>query len=935
MASTIYYNFSSDCVNSNYNGVSGPQGNIGLSVNFLNYSFYFSNITGCITNCTDSPAQISGCFKFISSGTTPAYPVYTDFDLNPSMDIYTTTAGCLSAHPCPAQQEITYFKYCCPQQKSPSDDYFGILTDPGVFQLGNVYFIGTSSISACTTVVSSVGLPNNIVVYQNIPYTYQSYSSCRNCTGSTVGCLTTPQPTPTIYYSSDTRCGDNILKRNECDPIVIFPMGVSCFGTNPTLTTISDGSLSLVITGGTPPYSVYWSTGGNGLFLTNLSVGSYSAIVTDYYLDFTAYTTCFLTAPTPIPTETIITRTPDVTPTVTPTPDANYPSFCLTMSVGSPIRTIQQYFTYSGLLINSMPQYIGGAYSIFWNVETLPNGWVINGPTVGGNIQNYNTTIPPLEDWTFPNPQTLNGNVTGVLGECPAYGNLCFTYRQNKGSNSATYEGIVDLFYTGQVNGYPSWQSSDGTYILSWSFAGSTSGRWLIDFTTNPKYTNPVNQNPAVPPLTGWQQPGTVPPSLAIVYNGNCTPSTTVGSADLSGNGTATTGGGGGGTTTGGVSNNTGGLVSGNNLGGAITSSNPSSGNVPFTDAPVDSLGRDGTTTSSANQCECIAVRTISTYPGVAYYTDCSGNPAQINVPGGSGINSRACICRRIGTPVTGGVYEEPCQSVQGSSGGATITNNCLDLIGTSCTSNVTGGGTRSTTTTAQDTGVINNGNITLRASGGYPPYQYSIDGGLTYKTSPLFNKLGPGNYTTIIKDSSGNTFTSQIVLVGPPKPTVYQVSLQTSEIIPRSSSNTTTRQLTSTISVTPELPNGVLISFDLVHTNTFKRSTTLTAATLSTNTLLKKNSINYSANTTAISTGTTLNTTSGCQQRLIYVNNLTETWSSVKYSNLDTLTLNTSTTVTKNSVDRCYVGDAIDDFILTNLTISGCTNCGVSNISI
>jgi hypothetical protein len=98
---------------------------------------------------------------------------------------------------------------------------------------------------------------------------------------------------------------------------------------------------------------------------------------------------------------------------------------------------------------------------------------------------------------------------------------------------------------------------------------------------------------------------------------------------------------------------------------------------------------------------------------------------------------------------------------------------------------------------------------------------------------------------------------------------------------------------------------------------------------------LLKKNSLNYSANTINTVTSTTLNTVSGCQQKTIYVNNLTETWTSVKYSSGDVLSLNTTSTVTRNITEKCYVGESIDDFILTNLTISGCTNCGVSNITV
>jgi hypothetical protein len=124
MATTTYFNFSADCINSNYIGFSARQGNISLAYGFLNYSFYFSSVSGCVTNCTGLPTEISGCFKFISSGTTPSYPVYTALTLNLLSGSYPTTSGCLDAHPCPVEQEYTYFQYCCPQEGDSKNNYF-------------------------------------------------------------------------------------------------------------------------------------------------------------------------------------------------------------------------------------------------------------------------------------------------------------------------------------------------------------------------------------------------------------------------------------------------------------------------------------------------------------------------------------------------------------------------------------------------------------------------------------------------------------------------------------------------------------------------------------------------------------------------------------------------------------------------------------------
>ncbi|MGO4920697.1 T9SS type B sorting domain-containing protein [Maribacter spongiicola] len=45
---------------------------------------------------------------------------------------------------------------------------------------------------------------------------------------------------------------------------------------------------------------------------------------------------------------------------------------------------------------------------------------------------------------------------------------------------------------------------------------------------------------------------------------------------------------------------------------------------------------------------------------------------------------------------------------------------------------------------------------LTITASGGNAPYQYSLDGGITYQTENFFNNISAGNYTITVMDSSG-----------------------------------------------------------------------------------------------------------------------------------------------------------------------------------
>lgn len=79
---------------------------------------------------------------------------------------------------------------------------------------------------------------------------------------------------------------------NTCNIITILPMNVECYAVNATSNLSSDGYINLIITGGTPPYTINWDVGGSGIFLNNLSYGSYGATITDFYGDYSENIKC-------------------------------------------------------------------------------------------------------------------------------------------------------------------------------------------------------------------------------------------------------------------------------------------------------------------------------------------------------------------------------------------------------------------------------------------------------------------------------------------------------------------------------------------------------------------------------------------------------------------------------------------------------------------
>ena len=104
----------------------------------------------------------------------------------------------------------------------------------------------------------------------------------------------TPSPTP----SKGEKPIPFKTYQNDCAIYTSFEMGLRCnVIQNASTPTGTDGILQVIVTGGTTPYYYYWNNGGRTDTINNLSAGTYSVTVVDYYGDYTATTTCTITAP--------------------------------------------------------------------------------------------------------------------------------------------------------------------------------------------------------------------------------------------------------------------------------------------------------------------------------------------------------------------------------------------------------------------------------------------------------------------------------------------------------------------------------------------------------------------------------------------------------------------------------------------------------------
>ncbi|PHR70456.1 MAG: hypothetical protein COA67_08390, partial [Lutibacter sp.] len=59
-------------------------------------------------------------------------------------------------------------------------------------------------------------------------------------------------------------------------------------------------------------------------------------------------------------------------------------------------------------------------------------------------------------------------------------------------------------------------------------------------------------------------------------------------------------------------------------------------------------------------------------------------------------------------------------------------------------------------------------GTVTVVGSGGIPPYSYSIDGGVTYNSTGIFEDLAAGSYTVEVLDANGCTYEQSVTITQP-----------------------------------------------------------------------------------------------------------------------------------------------------------------------
>ena len=223
-------------------------------------------------------------------------------------------------------------------------------------------------------------------------------------------------------------------------------------------------------------------------------------------------------------------------------------------------------------------------------------------------------------------------------------------------------------------------------------------------------------------------------------------------------------------------------------------------------------------------------------------------------------------------------------------------------------------------------------GGLVISASGGYPPYQYSLTNNTSIQSFPIYENLCQGNYLVYVTDSSGNSVSNSFVLNPPSLPTTYSISLNTTSNILVNTPTSFIKTYTTTFVVNPTLPEGVTITFDFSHLNVSRFSPNWNVSTNESTSTFTKNGSEIPLSFTSSSTGSSVNQNPGCQLETIYTSSLTESWSTITLTSSDMMSVTTLSSVQKLEDINCYLSDSIDTFYISNSKITGCDCCNLIN---
>jgi hypothetical protein len=227
--------------------------------------------------------------------------------------------------------------------------------------------------------------------------------------------------------------------------------------------------------------------------------------------------------------------------------------------------------------------------------------------------------------------------------------------------------------------------------------------------------------------------------------------------------------------------------------------------------------------------------------------------------------------------------------------------------------------------------GTLNcNGSISITTMGGVAPYLYSINNGISFQSSNVFNGLCQNTYTVITKDSLNNTQTQVVIIGFDGAPTTYTISTVVDRI---QIIDTSTQIAYWHVEVNPPITDGSIVSFDL-NVSTTKNYNQPGVGTISDTITVSQNDVRQYPSTTS-----SITTTSGrpyCSPYETINVSKSEVYSLQVSKDIAIVGTSTSIlTITDGQVATNGCVTELNQTILTSVStsvIDGCTCCTITD---
>jgi large repetitive protein len=521
-------------------------------------------------------------------------------------------------------------------------------------------------------------------------------------------------------YIVTVRDASGACSVNSPNTTLTAPSAPTILATTPTATSdcgTADGAINVTATGGVPPleYSLDGINWQVSNIFTNLLAGSYSVRVRN------ADNTCMVTGNAPVVVN--MPPMPSITNVI-----ANSPTAC-----GSATGTI----VVSGT---------GGQGALEYSIDNGVN-WQTGGTFTNLASGTYYVLIRN-QDNTCSKPYPGNPVVINA-GQAPAIVTVVKTKPTTCGGSDGkieiTAQGTAVLEYS--INNGVSYQASN-------VFTGLASGSYNVVV----RYANTSSCTASVPNCV-------IPASVAPTISGiSATPVSDCGQAD----GTITV------AASGGVAP----LQYSINNGASYQLSNIFTGVAAGT-YTIKVRNADGscevTHNVNINVTAPIAPSIVSATPTTATCGTLNGSitvvatggiaPLQYSI---NGINWQVS---NVFNNLQAGSYYVFVRSNNGTC--RTSTNNLVVV------SQTTGPNTSAVTVNHVTNCTNPNGSLTITATGGTAPIQYSIDGGVNFQASNVFSNLNAGTYNIVVRNADGTcpSIVTPITIISPIVPTILTVS--------------------------------------------------------------------------------------------------------------------------------------------------------------